>query len=145
MYTAHIPCDRHSQFVPPSFVIHTPPQPAVVAGDAALLEQMGENLVSNAIKYTPAGGKVTLAVAPAAGGWLRLEVSDTGIGIPEEARARLFSEFFRAENARQLEVTGTGLGLVIVREIATQHGGRVEVESAERRGSTFTVFLPAAP
>jgi len=127
------------------FVIHTPPQPAVVAGDAALLEQMGENLVSNAIKYTPAGGKVTLAVAPAAGGWLRLEVSDTGIGIPEEARARLFSEFFRAENARQLEVTGTGLGLVIVREIATQHGGRVEVESAERRGSTFTVFLPAAP
>ncbi len=125
------------------FVTHTPPDPATVAGDAALLEQMCENLVSNAIKYTPSGGLVTLAVEPAGQGQVRLMVSDTGIGISEEDRGKLFTEFFRADNARQLEVAGTGLGLVIVREIATQHGGQVAVESAERRGTTFTVTLPA--
>ncbi len=126
------------------FLIQCPAGPAPVAGDASLLEQMCENLVSNAIKYTPSGGKVTVAVERA-GDRVRLEVSDTGIGIPEAARAKLFTEFYRADNAKQLEVTGTGLGLVIVREIALQHGGDVALDSAERRGSTFTVTLPALP
>ncbi len=118
----------------------TPP----VAGDAALLERLVENLVSNALKYTPLGGEVALTLQPAPGGRVRLEVSDTGIGIPAEALPRLFGEFFRAENAKAIEEIGTGLGLAIVKEIAEQHGGQVSVRSREGRGSTFTVMLPAA-
>ena len=75
---------------------------------------------------------------------IRLEVSDTGIGIPEAARSRLFTEFFRAENARACDAVGTGLGLVIVKEIVDQHGGRIAVDSVEGRGTRFTVWLPVA-
>jgi signal transduction histidine kinase len=107
-----------------------------------MLERLLENLVSNAVKYTRQGG-VSVAFAGGAGGDVRIEVHDTGIGIPEKYRTRLFDEFFRAENAKEVEEIGTGLGLTIVREIAEKHGGRVEVESVPGKGSTFTVHLPA--
>ena len=72
---------------------------------------------------------------------LLLEVRDTGIGIPQEEQEKLFGEFFRAANARSLGETGTGLGLAIVKSTVEQHGGRIEVESAEGQGSVFRVFL----
>jgi signal transduction histidine kinase len=75
---------------------------------------------------------------------VRIEVSDTGIGIPASARPKLFTEFFRAENARAMEDIGTGLGLAIVKEIADQLGGRIVVESEEGAGTIFVVHLPIA-
>ncbi|MHB8078640.1 MAG: sensor histidine kinase [Candidatus Krumholzibacteriia bacterium] len=125
------------------FVIQSAPDAPSPLGDAGLLEQALENLVSNAIKYTPAGGKVTVALSRAAAGGARIDVSDTGIGIPGPARASLFTEFFRADNAKRLEISGTGLGLVIVKDVVERHGGTISFESTEQRGTTFTLVLPA--
>jgi signal transduction histidine kinase len=99
------------------------------------------NLVSNAIKYTPSGGTVTVKA------WceddeIELEVSDTGIGIPEEALPRIFAEFYRARNAKDMEVDGTGLGLVIAKDVVEQHGGSISVRSQVGEGSTFRIRLP---
>jgi two-component system phosphate regulon sensor histidine kinase PhoR len=99
------------------------------------------NLISNAIKYTPAGGSVRVKA------WSQdrkivLEVSDTGIGIPEEALPRIFTEFYRAKNAKAVDVDGTGLGLVLVKDVVEQHGGQISVQSVLDQGSTFTVMLP---
>ncbi len=116
-----------------------------VLGDSVNLELLLENLVSNALKYTPSGGRVGLRLWRVPKGPLRFEVSDTGIGIPLAAQARLFSEFFRAENAKAMEAEGTGLGLVIVQDIVRQHGGQLTFRSVEGQGTTFTVTLPAAP
>jgi signal transduction histidine kinase len=112
-----------------------------LAGDPSLLEQLLENLVSNAIKYTPAGGEVNVAVSPTTGG-VQIEVRDTGIGIPLEEQSRLYGEFFRASNARRIQATGTGLGLAIVRQIVDQHHGSIWFESEVDRGTRFVVELP---
>jgi signal transduction histidine kinase len=101
------------------------------------------NLLDNAIKYTPAGGSVNLRVQGREGE-ATLEVSDTGIGIPSAALPHVFERFFRVDAARSREVDGAGLGLAIVKSICSAHGGRVEVESVENRGSTFKVKLPLA-
>ncbi len=114
-----------------------------VRGRLETVEQMLENLVSNAIKYTPAEGSVDVRFSRA-NGTVRIEVSDTGIGIPASARPMLFTEFFRAENAKATEDVGTGLGLAIVKEIADQLGGRIVVESEEGAGTIFVVHLPIA-
>jgi signal transduction histidine kinase len=114
-----------------------------IRGSLETVEQILENLVSNAVKYTPDEGSVAVRFSKA-DGTVRIEVSDTGIGIPREDRARLFSEFFRAENAKAMEVVGTGLGLSIVRENIDKLGGRIVVESEEGAGSLFVVHLPAA-
>ena len=105
------------------------------------LERMVMNLVSNAVKYTPAGGAVSVK-AWREDGEVKLEVSDTGIGIPEEALTRVFTEFYRAENAKNMDVEGTGLGLVIVKDVIEQHGGQLSVRSQEGEGSIFSVSLP---
>ncbi len=110
------------------------------------------NLISNAIKYTPPGGAVVVSlsgniipsVRDGPGGQVVGQVRDTGIGIPREARSRLFSEFFRAENAKDSSLRGTGLGLVIVKQVVEAAGGQVWVESELGQGSTFTFVLPAA-
>jgi len=114
-----------------------------VRGRLETVEQMLENLVSNAIKYTPAEGSVDVRFSRA-NGTVRIEVSDTGIGIPASARPMLFTEFFRAENAKATEDIGTGLGLAIVKEIADQLGARIVVESEEGAGTIFVVHLPIA-
>jgi PAS domain S-box-containing protein len=129
----------------------------VVAGDAGRLGQACDNLVSNAVKFTPSGGLVTLALRP---GWrcadgtvvdserpdavavARLEVSDTGIGIPAGEQSRLSTRFFRASTAQRAAVPGVGLGLTITRAIAAAHGGTLDVRSTEGRGTTFTLVLP---
>jgi two-component system, OmpR family, phosphate regulon sensor histidine kinase PhoR len=119
------------------------PGPGMLLGDAAQLEQVVLNLVGNAIKFTPAGGRVTVTLETT-GDDLVLRVEDTGIGIPRSEVDDLFQRFFRASNAKEQQITGTGLGLAIVASIVAAHQGRVEVDSRERRGSTFSVVLPSA-
>ena len=112
-----------------------------VYGDEMQLNSMFTNLVDNAVKYTPPGGRVEVT-----GGCDEAEiivrVSDTGIGIPESNLTRIFERFYRIDKARSKATGGTGLGLSIVRHIVENHGGRVTVESALGEGSTFTVYLP---
>jgi signal transduction histidine kinase len=113
---------------------------AIVYGRREGLETIVSNLLSNAVKYTPKDGKVCMKMIPAEDKVI-FEVSDTGIGIPENEQAKLFSEFFRAENAKKLAEIGTGLGLSIVKSTVEQHGGTIEVQSREGEGSTFRVAL----
>jgi two-component system phosphate regulon sensor histidine kinase PhoR len=114
-----------------------------VLGDPDRLTQVFANLVSNAIKYTREGS-VAVRLEAAAGA-ARVEIKDSGIGIAPEDKPRLFQKFFRAENPHTRSVAGTGLGLAIAKTIVEKHGGSIEVESEQGRGSTFTVVLPAAP
>jgi len=107
-----------------------------------LLDDLFSNLISNAIKYTQPGGRVTVSLSRSEEDKIRLEVSDTGIGIPEEASSHLFTEFFRAENAKAHTEAGTGLGLVIVKEILDQLKGTISVRSLIGEGSTFTCHFP---
>jgi len=116
-------------------------EPLVLVGVEEGLERVFMNLVSNAIKYTPAGGSVAVR-AWSENGQIKVEVSDTGIGIPEEALPRIFDEFYRAKNAKAIEMEGTGLGLAIARDVIKQHGGQISVKSAVGKGSTFYVTLP---
>jgi K+-sensing histidine kinase KdpD len=127
-----------------TFQVSLPPDLPAVGGRLETVEQLLENLVSNAIKYTPAEGKVEVRFARA-NGTVRIEVSDTGIGIPAGDRPKLFTEFFRAENAKAMDEIGTGLGLAIVKEIVDQLGGRIFMESEEKVGTIFVVHLPIAP
>jgi len=114
-----------------------------VEGDRARLKQIVVNLLDNAIKYTPAGGTITLRVTVQAdAAWL--EVADTGIGIPAEAVPHVFERFFRVDKARSRELGGAGLGLSIVKSICTAHGAEVQVKSAPGQGSCFRVTLPLA-
>ena len=112
-----------------------------VRGDETQLTSMFANLVENAVKYTPAGGRVDVT-GESGESEVVVRVSDTGIGIPEKYLARIFERFYRVDKARSKETGGTGLGLSIVRHIAENHGGRVAVESTPGEGSTFTVCLP---
>jgi heavy metal sensor kinase len=114
-----------------------------VEGDPARLKQVIVNLLDNAIKYTPRGGRVSLRVAREAGSAL-LEVSDDGIGIPAEALAHVFKRFYRVDGSRSRDQGGAGLGLSIVESICTAHGAQVEVSSAPGKGSTFRVRAPLA-
>jgi signal transduction histidine kinase len=116
--------------------------PMHVWGDRAELDRMLDNLVGNAVKYTKRG-EVTLALERK-DGLACLVVADTGIGIPGDALPRLFQEFFRAKNAKELERNGTGLGLSIVQDLVRRYGGEIRVESVEGQGTTFTVTLPLA-
>jgi signal transduction histidine kinase len=118
-----------------------PGAPVVIAGDSVRLEQVLQNLLDNAVKYSPADGVITVGVEQRNAKAV-LTVSDQGIGIPAAARAQLFERFYRASNLDPRRMPGTGIGLSIVGEIVALHGGVVEVDSAEGRGSTFTVRLP---
>ncbi len=109
--------------------------------DAARLRQVLDNLVSNALKFTPRGGSVTLS-ASNGGGSLQVEVTDTGIGVPPDELGQLFSRFYRASSARHRAIPGTGLGLVIARAIVEAHGGTISLEPRERKGTRVRVALP---
>jgi PAS domain S-box-containing protein len=112
-----------------------------VRGDEARLRQVLENLISNAAKYSAAGSRVTLG-ATQDGAFLTIRVSDEGVGVPPEMQSRIFDRFFRVDNTDRRMVGGAGLGLALVKEIVAAHGGRVWVESAVGKGSTFYVTLP---
>ncbi len=113
---------------------------SIIYGVREGLESIITNLLSNAIKYTPEGGKVTLRMLGEKDSVI-IEVSDTGIGIPKEEQKKLFSEFFRASNAKALTDAGTGLGLSIVKANVEKHGGRIDFHSEEGKGTTFRVTL----
>jgi signal transduction histidine kinase len=110
-------------------------------GDSRRLGQAIDNLVSNAIKYTPAGGRVAIKMSHTPES-ATIAISDTGIGIPAGDRSRMFDRFFRASNAVGSSVAGTGLGLAITRGIVEAHGGTISFDSVESVGSTFSVTLP---
>jgi PAS domain S-box-containing protein len=113
----------------------------VVSGDAARLRQVVENLIGNAIKYSPGGEAVEVALRARQAG-VEIAVRDRGIGIPEGERGKLFGRFARASNARALGIGGTGFGLYLTKTIVDLHGGSIDVESVEGQGSTFRVLVP---
>jgi len=119
-------------------------EPAVVLGEAGALRRALGNLVDNAVKYTPAGGKVELSLLVAEG-QARIVVRDTGIGIDPADAARIFDPFVRLDAARGRDASGAGLGLALVRAIVLAHGGTITVDSTPEAGSRFTVSLPLAP
>ncbi|MBI3303376.1 MAG: HAMP domain-containing protein, partial [Deltaproteobacteria bacterium] len=112
-----------------------------VGGDRLRLKQLFLNLVDNAVKYTPAGGMIRLAVAHKES-WTEVRVEDNGIGIPMEALPHVFDRFYRVDKAPSLDDTGGGLGLSICQWIAQAHGGKITVQSHVGSGSTFIVSLP---
>jgi signal transduction histidine kinase len=110
--------------------------------DAESVHQMMSNLLDNAIKYTPEGGRIRVGTRVVDDGRVEVSVSDTGLGIPQEDLGRLFERFYRVDKARSREMGGTGLGLAIVKHLARAQGGDVRVESEVGEGSTFTFTLP---
>ncbi|MDR1298900.1 MAG: cell wall metabolism sensor histidine kinase WalK [Oscillospiraceae bacterium] len=122
--------------------IEVEPGIPTVWGDRARIEQVFMNVLTNAVKYTPPGGRVDISCESADGG-VRVRISDTGIGIPAEDMPHVFDRFYRVDKARSRESGGTGLGLSIAREIVTRHGGEIKIESAPGAGTTVTVTLPA--
>ena len=115
--------------------------PLVVEGDELRLAQVVQNLLTNAIKYSPQGGPIAVAVARE-GGEARLTVTDRGIGIPQHELPNLFRRFYRVENSDTRGIGGIGVGLYVVKEIVALHGGDVRADS-QGDGSSFTVVLPA--
>jgi signal transduction histidine kinase len=144
-------------------VTHLPDGPVLVEGDPGRLEQVLDNMLSNAVKYTPAGGEITTRLGEVRHGssfatvrtrvpraqderdGVVLSVTDTGIGMPQEEQERIFEPFGRATNATRHGMPGMGMGLYICRQIVEAHGGRMWVESAgEGRGTAMSVWLPLA-
>jgi two-component system phosphate regulon sensor histidine kinase PhoR len=121
----------------------SPPGAMVVNADAGQLARVMANLLSNAVKFTPEGGQVQVR-AEAAAGWAVVSVTDTGIGIPDADKKDMFTRFFRASNATKQAIPGTGLGLAITQTIIAGHGGDMELQSQEGKGTTVTVRLPLA-
>ena len=115
-----------------------------VTGDSRRLMQVLDNLIANAVKFSHRNGLVRVGAVCDQGSW-RIDVADSGIGIPPEEADQLFSRFVRGSNARTAGLPGSGLGLSIVKVLTEMHGGQVEVRSVLGRGSTFSVFLPTAP
>ena len=117
---------------------------SVVTADRDHLEQVLNNLVTNAIKYSPSGGAITIDVRPDDGG-VRLSVTDQGIGIPAEELESIFGLFYRSPDRAARDAAGMGLGLYISKEIVLRHGGRIWAESAGAKGSTLNVVIPRVP
>ena len=117
---------------------------SIVTADRDHLEQVLNNLVTNAIKYSPNGGTITIAVRPDDGG-VRLSVVDQGIGIPERELEAIFGLFYRSPDRAARDAAGMGLGLYISREIVVRHGGRIWAESTAGKGSTLNVLIPRVP
>ncbi len=112
-----------------------------IVGDEFSINEMITNLLFNAVKYTPENKTVHLE-AKDQDGSVRIDIADTGIGIPAGEVGNVFDEFFRATNAKKSEKDGTGLGLLIVKQIVERHSGEISVQSQEGQGTTFTVTLP---
>jgi signal transduction histidine kinase len=148
----HLPLDlstllhRIVDEIQPTLIKHTiiiedSESPVMVQGDEARLTQVLRNLLGNAVKYSPAGGAVTVRLETQ-DDQACLSVRDEGIGIPEEALPKLFQRFYRAPNSAAQAIDGFGVGLYVVKKIVTRHGGRITVASTEGSGTTVTVYLP---
>jgi signal transduction histidine kinase len=118
-------------------------EPVVIRGDPDRLKQLFFNVIENAIKYAPADGRVLVSITRDTDAAI-VKVSDTGIGISETDLPHVFERFYRADPARSRDPGGSGLGLSIVRWVAGQHGGSVDITSEPGRGTTVTVRLPVA-
>jgi two-component system phosphate regulon sensor histidine kinase PhoR len=118
-----------------------PPGLPKLYADRNRIEQVLINLLDNAVKFTPHKGEVYIKVK-AEPPFMRLEVGDTGVGIPAEHLSRVFERFYRIDKARSVQLGGTGLGLAIVKHIVQAHQGKIEVHSTSGKGSVFTIFLP---
>lgn len=112
----------------------------IVLGKSVMLRQALLNLIDNAIKYTPQGKKVIVSTSLSQG-WIQIVIKDEGIGIPSTEQIKLFTEFFRGEEAKEV-ASGTGLGLILVKHIAEQHNGKVDCDSEFHKGTTFSLRLP---
>lgn len=115
-----------------------------IAGDAERLGQVMRNLVHNAIKFTPSGGSIDVVAEAARPGRVLLRCRDTGVGIAPDDLPRIFERFWKADTSRQRDGEGSGLGLAIARHVVEAHGGSLAVQSEPKRGTEFTVELPAA-
>lgn len=121
-------------------LVEVPSDLPAVLGDPELISQVFANLIDNALKFTPEGEiRIKATASP---GWIRVDVEDTGIGIPDDSLPRVFERFYRVNKARSRASGGTGLGLSIVKHIVEAHGGRVSVESQLGKGSRFSFYLP---
>jgi signal transduction histidine kinase len=115
-----------------------------VWADRDKVTQVLTNLVTNAVKFTPSGGKIKIFLEPVASGyWLQVGVSDNGPGIPSEEAGRIFDEFYQISQPGQEKAKGVGLGLAICKKLIDMHGGQIRVESAPGAGSTFYFTVPA--
>jgi signal transduction histidine kinase len=124
-------------------IVRRPGLPETVLWDPERINEVTGNLLSNAFKFTPAGGTVELIAAPADGG-VQIDVRDTGAGIPEDQLPHVFEKFYQADNQRAASAKGTGLGLAIAKEIVEAHKGRIRCESHEGTGTTFSLTLPVS-
>ncbi|MGZ7042446.1 MAG: sensor histidine kinase, partial [Thermoanaerobaculia bacterium] len=114
-----------------------------VTGDRMRLGQLLDNMISNAVKFTPHGGTVSVRTSRSNGSAV-LEVQDTGMGVPDGDQEHLFDRFFRTQAAEENAIQGSGLGLAISQAIAQAHGGLIEVSSKENAGTTFRLVFPAS-
>jgi two-component system phosphate regulon sensor histidine kinase PhoR len=112
-----------------------------IRGDVNSLQEVLQNLLDNAVRYTPSGGRITIRAA-VIGNEIAISITDTGVGIPKAEQERIFERFYRADPARSRELGGTGLGLAIAKHLVEAHGGRIEVQSEVGQGSTFSIYLP---
>jgi signal transduction histidine kinase len=110
--------------------------------DRERIEQVLMNLIGNAIKYSPQGGKIAIRIWDAGEQAVGISVQDEGIGIPASQQGQIFGRFMRADNAHAMSIHGTGLGLYLCRELVEQQGGRIWFESTEGQGTTFFLTLP---
>jgi signal transduction histidine kinase len=113
-----------------------------VRADPKSIEETLNNLVTNAINYSPDGGRVTVT-ATGRGEYIEIRVEDTGVGIPQEELPKIFDRFYRVKHPKTRQVTGTGLGLAIVKGVVEAHQGTIDVESVPDQGTTFRILLPA--
>jgi signal transduction histidine kinase len=114
----------------------------VVRGDRVKLGQVFTNLLTNAVKFNRDGGRIAIAARRGRGGFLDIEVADTGIGIPPEEQEKIFERFYQVESGPKRRYEGTGIGLAIVRDILRLHGGGITVQSTAGQGSTFRFSIP---
>ena len=124
-----------------TLTLDTPDSLPVLWGVPRALKQVVDNLVSNALRYTPQGGRVELSAA-ALDGAVMIQVKDNGLGMEEAEKSRIFKRFYRIKNADTRHIVGTGLGLPIVKKVVEDHGGSIELDTAPGKGSTFRVILP---
>ena len=133
---------RHEHEETARFNFDRPDAGARVRGDSGRIAQILDNLLNNALKYSPSGTPIDIAVTITGGGEAEVRVADHGLGVPADARDRLFAPYFRSQRTR--DIPGSGLGLHISRRLAQQHGGRLWLESSGDVGSTFVLALPLA-
>ena len=142
---ADICAQMQSQVHGQSLTYQVPPGLPALRGDADQLHRVLLNIVENALKFTPAGGCVELRAANEEQGWVRLEIQDTGAGIPPEALPHVFERFYRADPSRthqSSQIGGSGLGLSLARELVEAHGGTIAISSRVGQGTTVTLWLP---